>query len=286
MKPKRIKSSLAKRNLQKFLSNRLAIIGAAIVLLLILAAVIAPILTPYDPTYVDTSQRLLDPSGKHLLGTDNAGRDLLSRLFYGGRISILVGIASSLGSCVIGVIIGCFSGYFGGKTDSLLLYASEIFSTFPQTILVLIAVGFAGRSLTNLILIFSLTGWMGIHRIVRGRIISLREEAFVESCKANGISETSIMFNHLLPNTLGPVIVSLTLSTAGFVLAESALSFIGLGVPSDIPTWGNIINAAKSFDIIQNHPLLWIAPGIVISMFVLGINFFGDGLRDVFDTTQ
>ncbi len=282
----RSKNSLARRNLQKLLSNRLAIAGAVIVLVLVVVSLAAPLLTHYDPKLIDSSQRYLEPSSEHLLGTDNAGRDLWARLLYGGRMSIMIGLISALSAATIGVIVGCVSGYLGGRVDSILLFISEIFSTFPQTILILIIVGFAGRSVLNLILIFSFTGWMGMHRIVRSRIISLREEAFVESCIVNGIGNLSIMFRHLLPNTIGPVVVSVTLSTAGYVLAESGLSFIGLGVPKDVPTWGNIINAAKSLDIMQNHAVLWIAPGIAIALFVLGVNFFGDGLRDVFDTTQ
>lgn len=286
MKPKIQRSSLARRNLQKLFSNRLAILGAVIVLALVFLSVFAPLLTPFDPAFIDPTQRLQPPSAEHLLGTDNAGRDLWARILYGGRISIMIGLVSSLSAAALGVIAGCISGYFGGKVDSVLLYISEIFSTFPQTILILIIVGFAGRSTLNMVLIFSITGWMGTHRIVRSRIISLREEAFVESCVACGIGSTSIMFRHLLPNTVGPVVVSVTLSTAGYVLSESGLSFIGLGVPPEVPTWGNIINAAKSLDIMQNHPALWLAPGIVIALFVLGVNFLGDGLRDVFDTTQ
>jgi peptide/nickel transport system permease protein len=283
---KPIKSSLAKRNLQKFFSNRLAIIGLVIITILIMMSLCAPFITPYDPSFVDPSQRLLPPSSEHLLGTDNAGRDVFTRLVYGGRVSIFVGIASAVGASAIGIILGCISGYFGGKVDAVILYCCEIFTSFPRNILVLIMVGFAGRGLSNLIIIFCITGWMGVARIVRSKIMSLREEPFVESCRANGISGTSIMFRHLLPNTLGPVIVSVTLSTAGFVLQESALSFLGIGVPPDIATWGNVINAAKSFNIFQNYPALWIAPGAMISLFVLGINFFGDGLRDVFDATQ
>lgn len=286
MKPKIQRSSLARRNLQKLFSNRLAILGAVIVLALVFLSVFAPLLTPFDPAFIDPTQRLQPPSAEHLLGTDNAGRDLWARILYGGRISIMIGLVSSLSAAALGVIAGCISGYFGGKVDSVLLYISEIFSTFPQTILILIIVGFAGRSTLNMVLIFSITGWMGTHRIVRSRIISLREEAFVESCVACGIGSTSIMFRHLLPNTVGPVVVSVTLSTAGYVLSESGLSFIGLGVPPEVPTWGNIINAAKSLDIMQNHPALWLAPGIAIALFVLGVNFLGDGLRDVFDTTQ
>ena len=281
-----VRSSLARRNLEKFLSNRLAILGLAAVLLLLFASLGAPLLTRYDPSFVDASARFLPPSAEHLLGTDNVGRDVWARILYGGRISIFVGLSGALGAALIGIILGCVSGYFGGRADAVILYFSEIFMAFPKMILILILVGFAGRGLSNLILIFSITGWTSAHRIVRSRILSLREEAFVECCRANGIGGLSIMFNHLLPNTLGPVIVHCTLSTAGYVLAESGLSFLGLGVPPSIPTWGNIINAAKSLLIIQNHPVLWIAPGMAISLFVLSINFFGDGLRDVFDPAQ
>ena len=158
--------------------------------------------------------------------------------------------------------------------------------SFPSMILVLVLVGFLGQGIMNLIIIFSLTGWTSSLRIIRGRILSLREELFVESCRASGIGRLSIMFNHLLPNALGPVIVAITLSTGGYVLAEAGLSFLGLGVASDVPTWGNIINAAKNLRTMQNHPALWIAPGVAISLFSLGVNFFGDGLRDVFDPEE
>lgn len=286
MKQRKPKSSLARRNLQKFLSNRLAVVGALIVLAMLLASICAPLLTQYDPAYINASIRLQQPSQDHLLGTDNAGRDVWARLLYGGRVSIMIGIVSACCAALIGVILGCTSGFFGGKTDAAILYVAEILSTFPQTILILLIVGFAGRSVLNLVLIFSLTGWTGTYRIVRSRIITLREEAFVESCRACGVGNLSIMFRHMLPNTIGPVIVSVTLSTAGYVLSESGLSFIGLGVPAEVPTWGTVINAAKSLNIMQNYPALWLAPGIAIALFVLGVNFFGDGLRDVFDATQ
>jgi len=280
------KSSLARRNAQKFMRNRLAITGLVLISVLILASVFAPLLTKYDPSFANPSIRLLPPSSEHWLGTDRLGRDLLTRLMYGGRVSIFVGLMSALLAGGIGVVLGCVSGYFGGKVDAVTVYISEIFMAFPQTLLVFIFVGFVGQGMENLIIIFAVTGWASVLRIVRSRILSLKEEPFVESCIANGVGGLSIMFRHLLPNTLGPVIVNITLSSAGYILAESALSFLGLGVQSHIPTWGNIINAAKSLDIIQNYPILWVAPGIAISLFVLGINFFGDGLRDVFDPTQ
>ncbi len=279
-------SNLMRRNLEKFISNRMAVLGLGILLVLVLAALFAPILTKYDPILLRPAEKLLSPSKEHWLGTDRVGRDLMARLLYGGRVSILVGLVSALLASVIGVVLGCISGYYGGKVDATILYISEIFMAFPQTMLILILVGFVGAGVENLIFIFAITGWSNVLRIVRSRILSLKEEPFVESCRANGVGGASIMFRHLLPNTLGPVIVNTTLATAGYVLSESGLSFLGLGVPSEIPTWGNIINAAKSLNMIQNYPMMWIAPGIAISLFVLGINFFGDGLRDALDPAQ
>ena len=264
----------------------MAIAGCALMTVIILVSLAAPLLTPYDPTLMDVTQKALPVSREHLLGTDRMGRDILARLLYGGRVSILIGLVSAAGASLIGVVLGCISGYYGGAVDKVLLYISELFMTFPRTLLVLLCVGLAEQSTANIIWIFILTGWSGTHRIVRAKIISLREEPFIESCIANGVSGWSIMFHHLMPNTLGPIIVDATLSVASYILAEAGLSFLGMGVPSNIPTWGNIINAAKRLDIIQTMPMLWIAPGVAISLFVLSINFFGDGLRDVFDAAQ
>lgn len=279
-------SSLAKRNFQRFIGNRLAIVGAVLTILIILLSFAAPLLTPYDPTLIDPSIRELPPSSEHILGTDRVGRDIFARVLYGGRISILIGVTSALGAAALGVIIGCVSGYYGGAVDRILVFLSEIFMIFPSTLLILLCVGIMGQSIANIVLIFVLTGWPNIARVVRSKIMSLREEPFVESCVANGVSGMSIMFRHLLPNTMGPIIVNITLAVASYILAEAGLSFLNMGVPSNIPTWGNIINAAKRLDIIQNMPALWLAPGLAISLFVLGINFLGDGLRDALDTSQ
>ncbi|WP_223869992.1 ABC transporter permease [Paenibacillus sabuli] len=280
------KSSLAMRNWEKLRRNRLAVTGFVIIALMSLAAILAPLLTPYDPGAVNLAKRVQPPSWAHLLGTDKLGRDVLARLLYGARLSIVIGLCSALGGALIGTVLGCFSGYFGGWFDKVMLRVSELFMTFPQIILILILVVFFGQGVFNLIFIFAITGWSGTYRLVRARFFSLRQESYVEACRAFGIGEASIMFKHILPNTLSPVIVSITLMTAGFILAESGLSFLGLGVPSGIPTWGNIINAAKAIDVIQNNPWLWIPPGVTISLFVLGTNFFGDGLRDVLDPNQ
>ena len=279
------KSDLAKRNLYKFMTNRLAILGLVLVVLILLVSLLAPVLTPYEPNVLDTANRYQAPSREHLLGTDQLGRDLLTRLFYGGRVSIFVGFVSAVVTAAIGVTLGCVSGYLGKRLDSVIVYISEIFTAFPQMLLIFILVGFVGQGMGNLILIFALTGWTSIYRLVRSRILSLKEEPFIESCRANGISNVSIMFRHMLPNTIGPVIVNVTLLTAGYLLQESALSFLNIGVPTDIPTWGNILNAAKNLNVIQNYPVMWIGPGVAISLFVLGVNFLGDGLRDVLDPT-
>jgi len=279
-------SSLARRNWEKLKKNKLAMIGLSIMLIMILASIFAPLITSYKPGEINLSDKYHSPSGSNLFGTDQLGRDILSRILFGGRISMFVGLSGALGGAMIGIILGCFCGYYGGWLDKTVLRISEVFMTFPQIMLVLILVVFVGQGLYNLILIFWITGWMGTYRLVRGRFFSLREENYVDACKAFGIKDRSIMFKHILPNTLGPVIVSITLSTAGYILQESGLSFLGLGVPSSFPTWGNIINAAKAIEVVQNYPWLWLPPGIAISLFVLGVNFFGDGLRDVLDPNQ
>ena len=280
------RSSLARRNIQKFARNKLAIFGLLLFLVVTLMCIFAPLITKESPTFINTKLRYLVPGPGHPLGCDQNGRDVFARILYGGRISIAIGLLSAILTNILGVIVGCVSGFFGNRTDKILMYVTEIFACIPDTLLILVVMGFAGQSVFFMILIFVLTGWTGTMRMVRSRILSLKTEPFVESCTANGISKLSIMFRHLLPNTLGIVIIQMTSSVASYVLSEAALSFLGLGVPKIVPTWGNMLNAARSLNVMQNYPILWIAPGIAISLFVLGVNFFGDGLRDVFDVKQ
>ena len=201
-------------------------------------------------------------------------------------MSISIGVISAVGATILGTILGCIAGFYGGMVDKVLVGVQEIFSIFPQILLIMLCSSFVGKSVEAMIVIFIITSWSGIMRVVRSRILSLKEEPFVESCRVNGISSRSIMFHHMLPNTLGPVIVNATLMVAGFMLTEAGLSYLGMGVPETTPTWGNIINAAKRLDIIQNEPMLWIAPGLAICLFVLSINFLGDGLRDALDPSS
>ena len=273
------------RALKKLQSNRLAVIGIIFSLTIILSSIFAPLITKYDPQKVDLRSMLKPPSSEHILGTDKIGRDVFARIIYGGRISILVGLGSALGAALSGVSIGAYTAYRGGWWDSIFLRISEIFMAFPQIILVLLLVSVLGQSLMNLIIIFVITGCGGLYRMTRAQVLSLREEEYVQALRAFGLSRARICFKHILPNALGPIMVNITLSTAMFILEEAALSFLGLGVPLNIPTWGNILNVAQDLRVLQNYWWVWLPSGITISLFVLAINFVGDGLRDSTDPT-
>lgn len=274
------------RSLRKFLKNRLAIIGVVLFAVILLASVFAPLLTSYDPLGVDMSSVLEAPSREHILGTDKIGRDIFSRILYGGRISILVGLGSALGAAFIGVLLGAYAGYKGGKIDKLILRVSEIFMSFPQIVLVLLLVTILGQSLTNLLIIFILTGWGSVYRMTRARMLSIREEEYVQALRAFGLNDFIVAYKHMLPNAIGPILVNITLSTAMFILEEAALSFLGLGVPLEIATWGNILNAAQDQSVLLNNWWIWLPVGVIISLFVMAVNFMGDGLRDSTDPTQ
>lgn len=274
------------RTLRKLMNNKLAIIGLVIFSIILLSSILAPLLTKYDPLAVDMNNVLRSPSGEHLFGTDKVGRDVFSRVLYGGRISILIGLGSAMGCAFIGVLLGCYGGYKGGLFDKVVLRLSEVFMSFPQLVLVLMLVSILGQSLTNLIIIFILTGWGSVYRMARAQILSIKEEEYVQSLKSFGLNDFIICYKHMLPNAIGPIVVNITLSTAMFILEEASLSFLGLGVPLEIATWGNILNAAQDMFTLQNNWWLWLPVGIVISLFIMSINFIGDGLRDTTDPTQ
>ncbi len=274
------------RAVRKLLSNRLAILGLFIFGTILLASTFAPLLTVHEPQKIDLRSMLQAPSTEHWFGTDRTGRDVFARVLYGGRISILVGLGSAVLGAIIGVAIGAYTAYRGGWVDAIALRASEIFMAFPQIILVLLLVSIAGQSLFNLIAIFTLTGWSGPYRMTRAQILSIREEEYVQALQSFGVSTTKICYKHMLPNALGPIVVNITLTTAMLILAEAGLSFLGLGVPLSIPTWGNILNVAQDLRILQNNWWMWLPVGAVISLFVLSVNFIGDGLRDSTDPTM
>lgn len=277
---------LWKRNLKRFMSNKLAVLGTVVFLAITIMSIFAPLFTSYDPNTIDYTAFMQKPSMTHLFGTDELGRDIFARVLYGGRVSIAVGIISSLISGAIGVVLGALAGYFGGKFDAIVLRISEVLMTFPNMILILVLSSILGPSVSNIILVLSFRGWMTTFRMVRNRFMSVKEEVYVEASRSFGLSDLRIIFSDILPNTLSPVVVSFSMNVAHFILTEAGLSFLGLGVPSGTPTWGNIINAAKSINVIQNSWWVWMIPGLVISFFSLSTNFIGDGLRDAMDAKQ
>ncbi|MDT2056837.1 MAG: ABC transporter permease [Planktomarina sp.] len=274
------------RALKKLFNNRLAVVGILLFAIILLTAIFAPLITDADPLKIDLRNLSKPPTAEHWFGTDKTGRDILARVLYGGRVSILVGLGSGIISAIIGVLIGAYTGYKGGWPDIIALRVSELFMSFPQIILVLLLVSIIGQSLINLMIIFVLTGWGGMYRMTRARMLSLREEEYVQALRSFGLSTASICYKHILPNALGPIMVNITLSTAAFILAEAGLSFLGLGVPASIPTWGNILNVAQEIRVLQNFWWMWLPVGLVICLFVLSVNFIGDGLRDATDPSQ
>lgn len=281
---------MANRTLRKLTSNKLAVCGMILFLLICILCFGAPLFSQYSPTAFDLRMKMSPPTAGHILGTDQMGRDIWARILYGGQISIIVGLGSALGAALLGVTMGLYVGYKGGILDNLLIKISDIFQSIPQMVLIIIMVALVGQSMENLIIIFILTGWPGMYRMARSKVLSLKQQEFVQALRAFGISDVKIAFKHLLPNTLGPVVVNITLSTAMFILQEAALSVLGYGVPMEIATWGNIINVITNggtirFDWLQ-YWWMWLPCAIMLILFVLSINFIGDGLRDASDPTQ
>ena len=286
----KLSTKLTNRTLRKLTANKLAVLGVVMFFVICLLCFGAPLFTKYSPTAFALREKMQAPSLAHIFGTDQMGRDIWSRMLYGGRISIVVGLGSALGAALIGVTLGLFVGYKGGWLDNLLMKIADIFLSFPQMVLIIIIVALVGQSLQNLIVIFILTGWPSMYRMARSKVLSLKEEEFVQALRAFGISDLKIAFKHLLPNTLGPVVVNITLSTAMFILQEASLSVLGYGVPQEIATWGNIINVITNSGTIRFDWLgywwMWLPCSIMLILFVLSINFIGDGLRDASDPNQ
>ncbi|MBU3645824.1 MAG: ABC transporter permease [Candidatus Nanopelagicaceae bacterium] len=275
--------STAKLMISNFVRNTTGMIGLAIVFLVVTSSIFAVQISGYDPNMFDGANTSLPPSTTHLMGTDQLGQDVFSRVLYGGRNSILIGVLASFLGNLIGTVLGAIAGYVRGKFDTILIRLSELVMTFPQLVLVLIFVTFLGQGVANVIFIFAITGWMTTFRLVRSEFMSLREEAFVEADRAFGFSSKRIIFRHLLPNTMSPIVVAFTINTAIYIIAEAGLSFLGLGVPVTTPTWGNLLAAAQAPVVVEQYWWLWVFPAAAIVVFVTGVNFIGDGLRDVLD---
>ncbi len=257
--------------------------GLAVITLLALAAIFAPFVATHDPYRVDLLAAGQPPSREHWLGTDEVGRDVFSRLVFGARVSLSVGLVAVTIYTTIGVVLGSVSGFFGGLVDGIVQRLTDTVMCFPPLIIIIAAVSIIGPSIWNVMLIIGLLTWTGTCRLVRGQILSIREREFVEAARAAGASDARLIVRHVLPNTLAPVIVSATFGVAAAILTEAGLSFLGLGVQPPTPSWGNLINLAQSATILQTMPWLWAPPGLLIALAVLAINFVGDGLRDALD---
>jgi peptide/nickel transport system permease protein len=268
---------------RKFVKNKLAVIGAIFLFILIIAAIFAPIIAPYSPEQQNLLNKLQPPSKEHWLGTDKFGRDIFSRLLYGARVSLLVGFASVLGAISIGTIVGAIAGYFGGMIDAILMRFVDILLSIPSIFLLITLVTIFEPGIDKLILVFALTWWTTTARLVRGEFLTLRSREFVLASRTIGTKSFKIIFSHILPNAMGPIIVAATLLVGSVILTEAALSYLGLGIQPPTPSWGNMLQDAQNFTIMLKAWWYPLSPGLMILFTVLCFNFVGDGLRDALD---
>lgn len=271
---------------RRFMKHRLALVSLIFVGFLVLIALLAPIVAPADPNAVDLSSLRSPPSGDHWLGTDSAGRDVLSRIIYGARVSLTVGIAAALSAAGLGTFLGLVAGFTNRWVDTVIMRIVDIFLSFPSLIVILLIVAVLGPSVTTIVVVIAFFEWPTACRIVRQMTLSLREQDFVLAARASGSSNFRIMRRHILAGVVSPLTVVATLLSASAILLEAALSFLGLGVRQPQASWGGMLNEAQSITVLEGMPWLWLPPGIAIAATVLAINFIGDGLRDAFDPRQ
>jgi peptide/nickel transport system permease protein len=265
--------------------NRLSYIGIAIASIVILAAVFAPFIATHDVTVQNLAMRFASPSAEHWFGTDALGRDVFSRVVYGARISLQVGIIVVTVSGIIGIFVGALAGFYGGWIDKILSgYVFNVFLAFPGLLLAIALVAFLGAGLDKTIIALCIIGWVGYARVMRGQVLKVREYDFVQAAKALGAGNMRILFTHIMPNAIQPLIVQASLGMAGAVLSEASLSFLGLGIPPPAPSWGTMIEEARNY--FANYPHVLFFPGVAIALTVLAFNFIGDGLREYLDPKQ
>lgn len=269
---------------KKFVHNKLAMIGLLFILIITILSFLAPYITTADPTKVSIREIKKPPSAEHWLGTDSGGRDVLTRLLYGGRISLTIGFTATIVVTIIGTTVGAIAGYFGGRIDSLLMRFTDFIMNFPFLLFVIVLSSiFIGTGILTLIIVISLLGWTGVARLVRGKVLSEKENEYILAAVSIGTPAAKIIFKHLLPNVISTVIVQASLLLASLIVAETGLSFLGFGVPANIPSWGNMLSEARSLDILSNKTWIWLPPGLAITLVILSINFVGEGLKDAFN---
>lgn len=271
---------------KRFTRHRMALAGLSLIAILVVVAIAAPVIAPVGPTKTDLKMALTGPSVDHWLGTDPAGRDVWARVVYATRISLSVGFVSVGIALAISLMLGSLSGYYGGFVDNLIMRFTDIVICVPSLILILIVVSLTGPSVYNVMLVLGIIGWTGMTRLLRAQILSVRERDYVIAARCLGANGRRIMLRHVLPNSVGPLLVASTFGIGNAILAEAGLSFLGFGVLPPTPSWGNMLNTARSFSRLQENPWFWIPPGTAILLTVLAINFIGDGLRDALDPRQ
>jgi len=267
--------------LRRFLRHRLAVASLVVLVLMALTTALAPLLAPYSPTAQDLLNTLSSPSASHVLGTDDLGRDILSRLIYGGRITLGIGFGAAIVVFIIGILVGAVAGYVGGWVDGLLMRFVDLVLSFPSLYLLLILAAYTGVNVVTIILFIGFFGWMYLARLVRSEFLVIREMEYVQAARAAGVGGWRMVWRHMLPNAIAAIIVNVTFAIAVAMYVEAALDFLGFGLSPDVATWGNML--AQSEQYIAVNPLLTVAPGILLTIAILAVNFIGDGLRDAFD---
>lgn len=268
---------------RRYIRHRLALAGLAFFVLMGLTAALAPLVSPYSPDKMQLTDTGLRPSLRHPLGTDKLGRDELTRLLYGGRVSITVGLLAVVISTTIGTLLGTISGFEGGWIDVILMRVTDVFLSFPILLLVIVLMTILKPSATNVIVVIGIFTWTSTARIVRGQVLSVKNEQFVDAAIAAGARTHRIIIRHILPNVIAPIVVVSTLGVASAMLTEASLSFLGLGIQPPTASWGNMLTAAQQIQVLATQPWVWLGPGGAITLTVLSINFMGDGLRDALD---
>lgn len=268
---------------KKFMKNKMAVFGSVVITILILATVYAPLVTSFDRDAIDLTSIEVAPNSVHILGTDELGRDVYTRLIYGGRVSLGVALSATIIQLLVGVTLGCISGFYGKWVDNLIMRIVDIVMCFPFFVIAITISALFGASVWNVILIIGLLQWTDVARIVRIQILSVKQSTYIEAARAIGLSNFQIMVKHILPNITSPIIVNTTLNVAKGILMEAGISFLGLGVKQPQPSWGNMLSAAQSMRILQYEWWLWVPAGVLVFLAVVSINFIGDGLRDALD---
>lgn len=275
--------SVTLRTVRRFRRHRLAVIALGVLVVIVLMAIFADAIARYPYERVDLRARSSPPSAEHWFGTDRVGRDVWSRMIYGARVSLAVGLGATALSTVIGVVVGSVAGFYGKWVDMLLMRITDVVLTFPSIVIMLTLAALLPRTIWAIVFVIGILGWPAVARLVRAQFLSLKEQEYVLAARSIGVSNARIMFVHILPNVIAPLVALVTFSIGSAILTEAGLSFLGLGVPPPTPSWGNMLETARNLDILRNLPWTWLPPAVMTVITLLCVNFIGDGIRDAVD---